>query len=363
MAFTHNWSGWGVGFDTGKNDYHGLESQNKMTCTDSWCSWATLAKKNPKNSDVKRQFVSGAVYLQKMCLNAFFCILIFFAWFESAGCWAGIFVGWQLFQIRFTKRREHVLVAFFRNYSLKRRFGLDRGQINCWPIFFCFVTYWFFFLILWYRFCFKKCQSCFHHPTDLTKTFNETIDHSINLSLHHSIHPTRNTSAQHVQSINHPADQSIQPSTDQSVQSTNPSTNHAFNNHPITTSILRPRGVQQRFGEVGMIQRRTQKINRQRFHGFLRSENECKIARVEDTEKTLWVHVGPLSLLGKVRFKGIWPFWWSNILTALNTMICCPGKTKFFQDTECQLTGSSWIPMVVSEVGFFYVASLVLVKR
>ena len=42
-----------------------------------------------------------------------------------------------------------------------------------------------------------------------------------------------------------------------------------------------------------------------------------------------------------------------------------PGKekTKPFQDTECQLTGSSWIPMVVSEVGFFYVASLVLVKR
>ena len=53
----------------------------------------------------------------------------------------GYFVGWQLFQIRFTKRREHVLVAFFRNYCLKRRFGLDRGQINCWPFFFCFVTY------------------------------------------------------------------------------------------------------------------------------------------------------------------------------------------------------------------------------
>lgn len=166
---------------------------------------------------MKRQFVSGAVYLQKMCLNAFFCILIFFAWFESAGCWAGILLVGNC--SKYVSPNEgnmfwsHFFVITVWNAVLV--WIVDKSIVG--QFFFVLWHIDLFFLILWYRFCFKKCQSCFHHPTDLTKTFNETIDHSINLSLHHSIHPTRNTSAQHVQSINHPADQSIQPSTDQSV--------------------------------------------------------------------------------------------------------------------------------------------------
>lgn len=175
------------------------------------------------NSDVKRQFVSGAVYLKKMCLNAFFAYSFFSRGLnlQDVGrvfCWLAIV--------------PHTFHQLFWLWNEGNMFWLHFFVITVWNAvlvwildksivghFFCFVTYWSFcyLFILWYRFCFKKCQSCFHHPTDLTKTFNETIDHSINLSLHHSIHPTRNTSAQHVQSINHPADQSIQPSTDQSV--------------------------------------------------------------------------------------------------------------------------------------------------
>ena len=199
----------------------------------------------------------------------------------------GYFVGWQLFQIRFTKRREHVLVAFFRNYSLKRRFGLDRGQINCWPIFFLFCDILIFFFNFMVPFLFQKMSVMFSSP-DRSHENIQRNDRPFNQSITPSFHPSNKEHISSTCPIHQPSGRPIHPAVNRSIsQSTNPSTNHAFNNHPITTSILRPRGVQQRFGEVGMIQRRTQKINRQRFHGFLRSENECKIARVEDTEKTL----------------------------------------------------------------------------